>query len=107
AIAGLIQSDSSYDLAKTPGLADIPILGQLFKSDDFQRSESELVIVITPYIVEPVNGNPFIKPTDRLYQPRVSEGIETIEGDEIPNLFNPNEEEPPVQHSEMTGFQFN
>ncbi len=56
AIAGLLQSSSIQDIVKFPWLGDIPVLGTLFKSDAYQRSETELVIVITPYLVEPTNG---------------------------------------------------
>ena len=55
AIAGLIQNDLTQDLSKVPGLGDIPILGNLFKSENFRKNESELVIIITPYIVKPFN----------------------------------------------------
>jgi pilus assembly protein CpaC len=55
AIAGLLQQTSQQDITKLPWLGDIPILGALFKSDAYQRSETELVIVITPYLVEPVS----------------------------------------------------
>jgi Flp pilus assembly secretin CpaC len=56
AIAGLLQSTSSQDINKFPWLGDIPVLGTLFKSDAYQRSETELVILITPYFVEPTNN---------------------------------------------------
>ncbi len=49
---------------KTPGLGDVPILGALFRSNGFQRNETELVIVITPYLVKPVNANQIVLPTD-------------------------------------------
>jgi pilus assembly protein CpaC len=55
AIAGLLQQTSRQDINKIPWLGDIPILGTLFKSDAYQRSETELVIIITPYFVEPVS----------------------------------------------------
>ena len=55
AIAGLIQNDLTKDLSKVPGLGDIPILGKLFTSENFRKNESELVIIITPYIVKPIN----------------------------------------------------
>lgn len=55
AIAGLLQSSSQQDIKKLPWLGDVPILGSLFKSDAYQRAETELVIVITPYFVEPTN----------------------------------------------------
>ncbi len=53
AIAGLLQHTSNHDISKVPGLGDIPILGHLFRSDNFRRDETELVIVITPLIVKP------------------------------------------------------
>ena len=56
AIAGLLQQTSQQDVAKIPWLGDVPILGTLFKSDAYQRSETELVIIITPYFVEPTSG---------------------------------------------------
>jgi pilus assembly protein CpaC len=64
AIAGLIQNNQRVDADKVPGLGDIPILGELFKSDRFQRQESELVILVTPYIVQPVSAPRMAAPTD-------------------------------------------
>jgi pilus assembly protein CpaC len=49
---------------KIPGLGDVPILGTLFKSDSFKRGETELVIVVTPYLVQPVSANEIKLPTD-------------------------------------------
>jgi pilus assembly protein CpaC len=65
AIAGLIQNNSSTDINKYPGLGDVPVLGTLFRSSAFQRNESELVIIVTPYIVRPVSKGTALKlPTD-------------------------------------------
>lgn len=70
AIAGLLMRQSQDDVRKMPWLGDIPVLGTLFKSDAYQRQESELVIIITPYFVEPTSGQlrtPFsgrVPPTD-------------------------------------------
>ena len=63
AIAGLLQNNTTHDISKFPGLGDIPVLGALFKSDRFQRAESELVIIVTPYIVRAVSGQ-LAAPTD-------------------------------------------
>ncbi len=52
-IAGLIKSDSISGLTQLPGIKDIPVMGDLVKSDSFQRSESEVIVMITPYLVEP------------------------------------------------------
>lgn len=64
AIAGLLQNSITQDVSKVPGLADIPILGALFKSDRFQKQETELVIIVTPYIVRPVDAKRVALPTD-------------------------------------------
>ncbi len=56
AVAGLLQSTSTQDIAKFPWLGDVPVLGALFKSDAYQRSETELVIIITPFFVEGTNN---------------------------------------------------
>ena len=66
AIAGLLQSNSIQDIVKFPWLGDIPVLGTLFKSDAYQRSETELVIIITPYLVEPTSGKLRTPLTDRV-----------------------------------------
>ncbi|HZU91445.1 MAG TPA: type II and III secretion system protein family protein [Stellaceae bacterium] len=54
ALAGLLQNTSTQTITKVPGLGDIPILGALFRSNQFQRGESELVVIVTPYLVNPV-----------------------------------------------------
>ena len=64
AIAGLFQRDSSTDADQLPLLGDIPILGNLFRSKRFQRNETELVILITPYLVRPVSGQSAATPLD-------------------------------------------
>src|SRR5207244_11086558 len=65
AIAGLIQNNTDSDIGKYPGLGDVPVLGTLFRSSRFQRNETELVIIVTPYIVRPVADGPSLKlPTD-------------------------------------------
>ena len=54
AIAGLLQNNVNQTVNKFPWLGDVPVLGALFRSDTFLRNESELVIIVTPYIVHPV-----------------------------------------------------
>jgi len=53
AIAGLLQRNDQNDVSRVPGLGDLPILGALFRSDSYRRNETELVIVVTPFIVKP------------------------------------------------------
>jgi len=55
-IAGLLQNSSTNSVDKTPLLGDLPILGALFRSTKYQRQETELVIIVTPYLVRPVSG---------------------------------------------------
>ncbi len=57
AIAGLLQRTSSDSTNALPGLGELPVIGALFKSTDFMRGESELVIIVTPYLVKPA-ANP-------------------------------------------------
>jgi len=64
AIAGLIQDNTRQEHSKIPGLGDLPILGALFQSDRFQRNETELVIIVTPYIVRPVDADQLQTPLD-------------------------------------------
>ena len=56
AIAGLLNSNSTKRLGKIPGIGNIPILGKLFQSEKFEKDETELVILITPYIVRPIGS---------------------------------------------------
>ena len=55
-IAGLIRNTASNNIDKTPLLGDLPILGALFRSTQFRRQETELVVIVTPYLVRPVSG---------------------------------------------------
>ena len=69
AIAGLLQDDFQDSIGTVPWLGDIPILGNLFRSTSYQRRQSELVIIITPHIVTPVDGDALALPTDRMRIP--------------------------------------
>ncbi len=64
AIAGLLQNKTQQTFDEFPGLADIPVLGALFRSTQFKRDESELVIIVTPYLVRPVSVVAMATPTD-------------------------------------------
>jgi pilus assembly protein CpaC len=69
ALAGLLRHDTTQDISKVPWLGDIPILGQLFRSDQFNRGETELVIIVTPYLVNPVATASLMTPTDGYVAP--------------------------------------
>lgn len=73
AIAGLIQNNVTHDISKFPGLADIDVIGNLFKSDRFQREESELVIIVTPYVVRPISRGKLASPLDGFENPHDGE----------------------------------
>ena len=65
AIAGLIQDNATSDISKFPWLGDLPVIGPLFRSSRFQRQQTELVIIVTPYVVRPVPEGPSLQlPTD-------------------------------------------
>lgn len=68
-IAGLMGNSAQNTVKKMPGAGDLPILGSLFRSTNFQRGETELVIVVTPYLVNPVDGSEIKYPTDGFQNP--------------------------------------
>jgi pilus assembly protein CpaC len=75
-IAGLLSDQATLTGNGVPGLSDVPILGALFRSDGFQRQQTELVIVVTPYIVKPVSDpNALHLPTDGWHAPNDIERI--------------------------------
>jgi pilus assembly protein CpaC len=63
-IGGLLRNNASNTIEKAPFLGDIPILGALFRSNGWRKDETELVIVVTPYLVKPVNASQIALPTD-------------------------------------------
>jgi pilus assembly protein CpaC len=68
ALAGLLQHTTEQDISKVPWIGDIPILGALFRSNKFQNNESELVILVTPYLVRP-STQPLANPVGGLQFP--------------------------------------
>jgi len=73
AIAGLLQDDFRDLTGQVPWLGDIPILGALFRSAEYERNQSELVIIITPHLVTPTRGEALALPTDRIRPPTEAE----------------------------------
>lgn len=67
-IAGLLQSDLQKSIDGIPGLKDIPVLGALFRSSDYQNNETELVIIVTPYLVKGVSEDKLQLPSDGFTQ---------------------------------------
>jgi pilus assembly protein CpaC len=69
AIAGLLQSDFTDQVRGLPFINDVPVLGALFRSSNFQRSETELVIIVTPRLVKAVPAGTLASPTDIFVPP--------------------------------------
>lgn len=69
AIAGLLQDDFRDLNGQVPWLGDIPVLGALFRSAQYERGQTELVIIVTPHLVSPVRGEALALPTDRVRPP--------------------------------------
>jgi pilus assembly protein CpaC len=76
ALAGLLQNTTEQDISKIPWLGDVPILGQLFRSQLFQHNETELVIIVTPYLVKP-SPTRLAVPTDGFILPHDAESLTT------------------------------
>ncbi|WP_171909647.1 type II and III secretion system protein family protein [Rhodobacter sp. 24-YEA-8] len=66
AIAGMFQADTAQSLSGIPGLVNLPILGALFRSSSFKKGETELVIIVTPYLVKPTSPNNLRTPVDEV-----------------------------------------
>ncbi|HEX7741533.1 MAG TPA: type II and III secretion system protein family protein [Sphingobium sp.] len=81
-IAGLLNSDTANAINKVPGLGQIPILGSLFKSRSFQRHETELVILVTPYLVKPINASEARLPTDGFRNANIGQGLFLQQGND-------------------------
>ncbi len=110
-IAGLLSNNAQHTIDQAPGVGDIPILGNLFRSTDFRRGETELVIVITPYLVEPVDDRDISLPTDGFNLPNAASqflfGQET-DGENggqrpMPRAANPAPAGPEVSVTEQNG----
>jgi len=69
AIAGLLQDDFRDVNGQVPWLGDVPVLGALFRSANYQREQSELVIIVTAHLVTPTRGEALALPTDRVRPP--------------------------------------
>ena len=102
-IAGLLSNDHNNQITKAPGVGDLPVVGALFRSNAFQRNETELVIVVTPYLVKPVNSASDIKlptdgykaPTDlgRVFMGQLSDGKSGLQRP-VPTVAPPSDAQP-------------
>ncbi len=81
-IAGLLDERTTVQLSKVPGIADIPILGELFKSRSISKTNSELIVLVTPTIVDPIHGDmpetpPVNQPIHNLNNSEFDKGLPT------------------------------
>lgn len=95
AIAGLLQNTTNQTVERFPGLGDIPVLGALFRSSRFQNEQSELLVIVTPYLVRPVSTQ-IAAPTDGFQPP--SDADRVIHG----HLYS---QAPASRHSAMVDVQ--
>jgi pilus assembly protein CpaC len=85
-IAGLLRNANTNDISKAPFLGDLPILGALFRSTKYRRAETELVIIVTPYLVRPVS-NQLALPTNGYRSP--TSGDMVLEGQTYRGVSGP------------------
>lgn len=85
-LAGLLRANNQNAIEKAPFLGDLPILGTLFRSRSYRKAETELVIVVTPYLVRPVNGK-IPTPVDGFRNPR--DGTAVFEGQTYSGVSGP------------------
>jgi pilus assembly protein CpaC len=90
-LAGLIRNNTTNNINKAPFLGDLPILGALFRSTSFRRQETELVIIVTPYLVRPVSGR-LALPTDGYRAP--TDAVRNWEGQSYSSNGRPASEPP-------------
>lgn len=94
-IAGLMRDDISSTIDQLPGAGNIPVLGALFRSTAYKRNETELVIAVTPYLVDPIKGSDVKLPTDDFRPASFLESIffgalGTTRGAKDPSVEGPN-----------------
>jgi pilus assembly protein CpaC len=85
-LAGLLQNTNNNSIEKAPLLGDLPILGALFRSTKFQRQETELVIIVTPYLVKPTSDR-LALPADGYRAPTDAEQV--LEGQTFKGVSGP------------------
>ena len=100
-IGGLISDDVRQNIDGIPGLKNLPVIGALFRSRDYQKEETELMVVVTPYMVNAVNRNQLALPTDKL--DIATDGQATLLG-EMNRVYGRKEKGPLGQYFGNLGF---
>src|SRR5262249_27403977 len=74
-LAGLIQERTRHALEGVPGVMNTPVIGSLFRSRDFLNNETELVVIVTPYLVHPTNPDQIHTPADGFMNPTEGQSL--------------------------------
>jgi pilus assembly protein CpaC len=102
-IGGLLQHTSQRDVSGFPGLKDLPIIGSLFSSKDFLDRETELVIIVTPYLVKPTSPEALARPGDNMM---MSSDFESYLQNRMTKIYGRAGEPPVGAGSGQIGFTF-
>jgi pilus assembly protein CpaC len=102
AIAGLLREDTTTSVNQLPLFGSLPIIGSLFRSTSFQKGETELLIIVTPRLVQPIRPDQVRLPTDRIPSPPVADVL--LNGDD----YQPQELPPaaPAASAEDSDYEF-
>lgn len=100
-MAGLLKESYQQAVEGVPGLMQLPILGSLFKSRDFLKSQTELAVFVTPYVVRPVAQQKLARPDKNLLAPSDAEAIFL---NRLNKIFNPNGEAAEGTYHGQVGF---
>ena len=105
AIAGLLRDETQVTVNQLPLLGSIPIIGSLFRSTEYQRGETELLIVVTPRLVQPIRPDQVRLPTDRIPSPSVTDAL--LNGDIYqPQELPPAAPSPQAPQTDGDGYEF-
>ncbi|MCP5060212.1 MAG: type II and III secretion system protein family protein [bacterium] len=99
-IAGLLQDRTRNMARKVPWLGDVPVLGALFRSQDYQKSETELMIIVTPRLVKPLDPGEHLLPTDSYQDPSDTEFFVLGRDEAVASHAHPNPTADPGQEEE-------
>jgi pilus assembly protein CpaC len=99
-LAGLIQERTRHAVEGVPGMMNTPVIGSLFRSRDFINNETELVIIVTPYLVRPTAPGNLRTPADGFMNP--SEGESLLTG-RLNHLYRPSRTESGAQQTSLQG----
>lgn len=101
AMAGLLRDETRQAAAGLPGLLNLPVLGTLFKSRDYLQGQSELVVIVTPFIAKPVARNKLAQPDDGF---RVSTDAQAIFMNRLNKTYSPTRGDKPAGYSGPLGY---